>query len=164
MKDTTLSKAKQKKSQADLNAVNDEIDSIGSSLQASEQALEDLIAQQDFELSKYTPTIGEKPGFYFDMTIATRVTAANYTVAEILTVTETESDPNANSDDTNAHNYGVIEIKEDTTDNFGNRLIDQNQYLPVILVLPEAGTASITQQFTNGLSQIKLTKEFTYIA
>lgn len=55
-----------------------------------------------------------------------------------------------------------FEIKPETTDNFGNRLIDQNKYIPAIVAISD-NTGEINKQFTNSLSDFQHTATFTYV-
>ncbi|MFK7748136.1 MAG: hypothetical protein AB8B65_07090 [Kordia sp.] len=55
-----------------------------------------------------------------------------------------------------------FEIKPETTDNFGNRLINKNKYIPAIVTVSN-NTATINKQFTNALSDFQHTKTFRYI-
>lgn len=55
-----------------------------------------------------------------------------------------------------------FEIKPETTDNFGNRLIDQNNYVPAIVTVSN-NTATINKQFINALSDFQNTATFTYV-
>jgi len=55
-----------------------------------------------------------------------------------------------------------IDIKSDTTDNFGNRLIDNNKYIPAIVAISNS-TVDVNEQFTNSLSDFQHTATFTYV-
>ncbi len=55
-----------------------------------------------------------------------------------------------------------IHIKPETTDNFGNRLIDKNKYIPAIVAISNS-TADVNKQFTNALSDFQHTATFTYV-
>jgi hypothetical protein len=54
-----------------------------------------------------------------------------------------------------------MEIMEDTTDNFGNRLLNEIEYIPVILTMTTASEDD-QKQFTNALSDFEKTSPFTY--
>jgi hypothetical protein len=65
-------------------------------------------------------------GFIFDSIIASKIPASNYTVA-------TSDDGDVSIED--SPNKFKVEIKPETTDNFGNRLIEGNHYLPAVLAV-----------------------------
>jgi hypothetical protein len=52
-------------------------------------------------------------------------------------------------------------LKPETTDNFGNRFINGNKYIPVVLALIN-GTIKENKEFTNALSNFKETSCFPY--
>lgn len=54
---------------------------------------------------------------------------------------------------------GIVEIRPDTSDNFGNLLIPSNRYLPAMLSF---STDEESQDFTNALSDFSETAFFTY--
>ncbi len=53
-------------------------------------------------------------------------------------------------------------LDPETTDNFGNRLIDKNEYIPVILSISDAASVEENQQYTNALSDFQHTNSFLY--
>lgn len=54
-------------------------------------------------------------------------------------------------------------IEPETTDNFGNRLINKNVYIPTILAVSSAKSVEENMQFTNALSDFQNTADFKYI-
>ncbi|MEM0577640.1 hypothetical protein [Flavobacterium polysaccharolyticum] len=93
-----------------------------------------------------------KPGFFFNQLIAENVTDGNYMVptADQITI-----DPKTNKKSV------TLPILENTTDNFGNPLIEGNEYIPVILSMA-SGPKKITVQFSNSISDFKNTNTFYY--
>ncbi|WP_046755880.1 DUF334 domain-containing protein [Kordia jejudonensis] len=57
--------------------------------------------------------------------------------------------------------YVSMELKPETTDNFGNRLIANNLYIPAVLVVSDASETT-QAMFTNALSLFSSTANFTY--
>lgn len=55
-------------------------------------------------------------------------------------------------------------IQPETTDNFGNRLIHKNTYIPAILTISDNASVEENMQFSNALSDFQKTKDFTYKA
>ncbi|AXG69253.1 hypothetical protein KORDIASMS9_01473 [Kordia sp. SMS9] len=53
-------------------------------------------------------------------------------------------------------------IEPETTDNFGNRLINKNIYIPAILAVSSAASVEQNMQFTNALSDFQNTNDFKY--
>lgn len=59
--------------------------------------------------------------------------------------------------------YAVkLTLAPETTDNFGNRLINGNKYIPVILSITDAPSVEENEQFTNALSNFQQTNTFIY--
>lgn len=55
-------------------------------------------------------------------------------------------------------------IQPETTDNFGNRLIHKNTYIPAILAISDNASVEENLQFSNALSDFQKTQDFTYKA
>lgn len=93
---------------------------------------------------KCTPTID----FIFNKLIAEQIAKGNYYVAD-------KSKPQPNS------NGGLIQmeydIKPEITDNFGNRIIRNHSYIPVVLTYSTASAENV-KQFENALSDYLCTK------
>lgn len=81
------------------------------------------------------------PGFFFNLKLAEQVSAANYDIV---------------------HNDSIA-IAADTTDNFGNMLIEAKSYVPVILTVSTVSEENLNQ-FTNTLTDFTKTKPFVYTA
>jgi len=93
-----------------------------------------------------------KPGFFFNQLIAENVTDGNYTIPTAEQIT---FDPKTNKKSV------ILPILENTTDNFGNPLIEGSEYIPVILSMA-SGPKKITVQFSNSISDFKNTDTFIY--
>jgi hypothetical protein len=93
-----------------------------------------------------------KPGFFFNQLIAENVTDGNYTVP---TANQIRFDPKTNKKSV------TLPILENTTDNFGNPLIEGHEYIPVILSMA-SGPKKIRVQFSNSISDFKNTATFNY--
>ena len=55
-------------------------------------------------------------------------------------------------------------IQPETTDNFGNRLIHKNTYIPAVLSITDNDSVEENKQFSNALSDFQQTANFTYQA
>lgn len=93
-----------------------------------------------------------KPGFFFNQLIAENVTDGNYIIPTKEQIT---FDPKTNKKSV------ILPILENTTDNFGNPLIEGNEYIPVIVSMA-SGPKKITLQFSNSISDFKNTDTFIY--
>ncbi len=102
------------------------------------------------ELNSIKPAKQSHPGFYFNTKIAEQVSFANYTIAK----------PSTNKEE--AKN-GVFYVKSDTTttDNFGDPLIPDYSYIPVILTVANVPEEDMVQ-YKNSLSDYARTKPFIY--
>ncbi len=96
-------------------------------------------------------------GFYFDLTMAEQVSGSNYTIAGLDNSIKTDDHTKAGKkkvtdDKDNVEKPPKINwmayIGTETTDNFGNLLIDQSYYYPVILTISKAGT-TLPERYTN---------------
>tara|TARA_R110002050_G_scaffold261556_1_gene401617 strand:- start:92462 stop:94411 length:1950 start_codon:yes stop_codon:yes gene_type:complete len=90
-----------------------------------------------------------KPGFFFNYTIATGLEIDSYIIAEKV----------IGSDEKTSYQ---VSIDSFTTDNFGNSLIPDNLYIPVVLAMSAEGEA-VSLQFKGALSDFQNTDDFTYI-
>ncbi|KQC01775.1 hypothetical protein AQF98_05250 [Pedobacter sp. Hv1] len=96
-------------------------------------------------------------GFFFNLTLAEQVSPSNYTtVYELLDISD-ESDI-ANK---KRHKNWAAFIGPETTDNFGNLLIEDNAYYPVILTV-STDAINNPNNYTNAISSIKVTDSFKY--
>lgn len=92
----------------------------------------------------------DKPGFFFNYTIATGLETDSYQIANTQQKEEEDRITYTCS----------LKIDEFTNDNFGNSLIPNASYIPVVLAMPNALVNKI--QFIGALSTIEATKSFTY--
>ncbi|QNN44026.1 hypothetical protein [Pedobacter roseus] len=91
-----------------------------------------------------------KPGFLFNVPIAEQVSTGNYTVAH------KKKDAAANG-----ATQWIAFINPDSTDNFGNKLIKGEQYLPVVLSYSTVAKEN-DMCFLNALSEMSETDYFHY--
>ncbi|MEP5341099.1 MAG: hypothetical protein ABJL44_10905 [Algibacter sp.] len=89
-----------------------------------------------------------KPGFFFNYTIAIGLEIDSYLIAEKVTGSD------------GGVSYQVT-IDSLTTDNFGNSLIPDNLYIPVVLAMSDEEEA-VKVQFKGALSNFQRTDDFTY--
>ncbi|MCG8574683.1 MAG: hypothetical protein MI810_07350 [Flavobacteriales bacterium] len=100
----------------------------------------------DKEFGKQLGTLS----FFFDLDIAEQVSTANYTVADII-----------DAEARGADKTWQVTIESNTTDNFGNLLVEDAYYIPVVLTYSTANEEDLAQ-FTNKLSDIDSTAKFKY--
>ncbi|MDE1206974.1 hypothetical protein [Tenacibaculum larymnensis] len=86
-----------------------------------------------------------QPGFFFNYTIASGLNIETYSVAKKV----------------DKEGEWEVEITTSTTDNFGNRLHEEDKYIPVVLAMPDEGEG-INKQIVGALSDFQNTKDFTY--
>ncbi|MEM6719513.1 MAG: hypothetical protein AAF611_09375 [Bacteroidota bacterium] len=55
-----------------------------------------------------------------------------------------------------------VTLAPETTDNFGNRLINKNDYIPAVITITNNPDENVNTQFTNALSDFQHTPAFTY--
>ena len=55
-----------------------------------------------------------------------------------------------------------VTLAPETTDNFGNRLINQNDYILAVISITNNPDESVNTQFLNALSDFQHTTPFTY--
>ena len=86
-----------------------------------------------------------QPGFFFNYTVASGLNIETYSLAQ----------------KTDKENEWEVEITTSTTDNFGNRLHEDDKYIPVVLAMPDEGEV-VNKQIVGALSDFQKTKDFTY--
>ncbi|WP_130735396.1 hypothetical protein [Flavobacterium sp. J27] len=148
--DTDTSKGKAVKVDADgtveitlqINDIKDKIQSLTSIDLRNINPAEDPSKQTG-------PNETPKPGFFFNQLIAENIT--NYSV------------PVGNQIVKSKDNNVIVNlpILDNTTDNFGNPLLEDNQYIPVVLAMA-SGPEKYTAQFSNAISDFTVTNAFTY--
>lgn len=127
---------------------------IQSTLTKSEKKLQQEIKKKENALSSLEPSESNKPGFFFNLLIAEQISAGNYIVASESTA------ENEKNKDTLSY---VATIEPETTDNFGNRLMNNKKYIPVVLSICN-GNDEVNLQFTNALSDFQSGKNaFIYV-
>ncbi len=136
---------------AEGKRIEKEIKKTSNDISTATDKLEKAKNDRKAAIDSMEPVKQIKPGFFFDLKIAELITAANYTVAK---KTEKIVNDKLIID-------GEMHIEPETTDNFGNRLIDGNLYIPVVVSV-FSGNEENKDQFTNALSNFEKTKSFTY--
>ncbi len=96
-----------------------------------------------------------KPGFLFNLTLANQVPAGSY---HALTNKEITIKPEK---DDMVKVSAKVKIHEDMTDNFGNKLIDDVEYVPAVLAFSKEGEEQ-AGQFVNALSNFVVTEPIKY--
>lgn len=134
---------------------NKQLDKITKKINALQAQIQELTANKNSSSNNEDATLSSQnktpnPGFYFNQLIAENVTDGNYT------------SPNSNQITSDGTTTTVtLPLLENTTDNFGNPLIEGNSYVPVILSVA-TGSISIVKQYSNSLSDFRSTATFKY--
>ncbi|CAM3839743.1 MULTISPECIES: hypothetical protein [Flavobacterium] len=134
---------------------NKQLDKITKKINALQAQIQELTANKNSSSNNEDATLSSQnktpnPGFYFNQLIAENVTDGNYT------------SPNSNQITSDSTTTTVtLPLLENTTDNFGNPLIEGNSYVPVILSVA-TGSISIVKQYSNSLSDFRSTATFKY--
>jgi len=100
-----------------------------------------------------TENKNEKSEICFNLDLAEHIPAGSYTIVKNVSPLKGNTD---------ALLEGTLELTNTMTDNFGNRLIKGNTYIPVIMSMSD-DIASINKTITNALSDFKNTQSFTYL-
>lgn len=145
------------KNDADADTENDAvqntslIDEIKTNISTLESKLKSLtLSDSSVETNSSNKT--PKPGFFFNQLIAENVTDGNYTVP---TGDQIKIDSKTNIKSV------TLPILENTTDNFGNPLIEGNEYIPVVLSVA-FGPKKVAVQFSSSISDFVNTDTFRY--
>jgi len=146
--------------QRSLNKLTAEYKKLSTSLQTLQTA-------KQRTLDQLIKPVLDKLGFIFNLTLAEQVLAGNYITAKkfpvkiILPITSEDQKvqgPEANSE---TEYFCFTSIGPDTTDNFGNSLVNGNSYYTMILSFSTAEEDNLSM-FTNALTDISNAKLFTY--
>ena len=136
--------------------------------------LEKLVAEKKAALQQVQTDINTDssatgtPPFFFNREIAESIPTGDYIVASPLYLksSKTKGKANTGPGDTTYWQFGFGDDPNDDhprllTDNFGNLLVDQKEYLPVVLSFA-AEPGEKPGQFENKLSHIRIADKFTY--
>ncbi|WCT10025.1 hypothetical protein [Mucilaginibacter jinjuensis] len=120
-------------------------------------ALQGLVAQRH-----------SKPGFFFNLPLAEQVSAGNYSPAikydkpadssKKLSATATQGEDNAAKPTTTSY---ITFIGPDTTDNFGNLLVANKKYVPVIVSVATVSEDE-ANNYSNAISDFENKAKFSY--
>ena len=132
---------------------NKQLDKVTKKINALQAQIQELTANKNSSSNNEDATLSNQnktptPGFYFNQLIAENVTDGNYTLPSQITSEGTAT-------------IVTLPLAENTTDNFGNPLIEGNSYVPVILTVA-TGSISIVKQYSNSLSDFRSTATFKY--
>jgi len=113
-----------------------------------QQQLKTAKADKQEALKNLQNQSGGKPGFFFNLNMAEQVPDDNYTIATL---------PDIDGNTT----VWLALFGPNSTDNFGNRLMDGTSYIPAVLTASLAEESN-QDQFLNALSDINATNDFKY--
>jgi hypothetical protein len=128
-------------------------------------ALTTLKVKKVSTLNKLVAQRHSIPGFFFNLPLAEQVSAGNYlpTVKVI-----DKNPPKTEAANSNNNTVKLVEsnwtafIGPDATDNFGNLLIANKSYIPVIVTLATVSEDKLVA-YANAISDFETTKTFEYI-
>lgn len=109
--------------------------------------LTDLNAKLKEVKDKYPKPVKNTNAFYFNLNLAENIPAGNFTSAK--------------QHKTNSGHEFIVQIDTTTTDNFGNPLIEDKTYIPVVLSYYKGSENSKTK-YTNSLSDWQNTPPLPY--
>lgn len=127
------------KDDGELDKLKEELKLVNKALAALESEREDLIKEIE-EIEEV-----DKPDFFFNYTIAKGLEFESYSIA---------------TKDTEGGRKYSLQIDETTTDSFGNSLVVNKNYIPVVLAMP--AKKDIQVRYIGALSNIQKTEDFTY--
>lgn len=128
--------------------LNKSIESVANAISSEKAKLIDLKKKLKF----HNENTRKDGGVFFNQSIAEQVPAGCYTLAKLSTKTGTNTDNN---------NTYFVAISPDLTDNFGNKLVTNDSYVPVILSSSTA-EESEPKKIANALSDYSTTANFIF--
>jgi hypothetical protein len=142
--DKTKSIKEQEVAKQKNNNFKNALNNANAKLNIANEELKKLKAELAETEKNYPKPVKNKNAFYFNLNLAENISAGNYTSAK----------PQKAS-------LFVAEIDTTTTDNFGNPLVEDKKYIPVVLSYYN-GTEANKSKYTNSLSDWENTTPFTY--
>ncbi len=140
--------------QAVLESNSDNENTFNTKLNKLKADLKKLNKNKAAKLKSITANSKSNLNFFFSLSLAEQVPAGSFIHAQ------PDSDANATAPSKEETNW-LTYISADTTDNFGNLLISDNKYIPVILSYAVEENAD-ENPFTNALSDFNTATPFTY--
>jgi hypothetical protein len=142
-----------KKLHDELEDLNEQQAQTQVSLTQANDTLKQLEKEKKLAMKSIEVDYPSQIGFFFNLKIAEQISAGNYTVATA------HVHPLKGSN--KAEIVGEAQLKPETTDVFGNRLVEGNSYYPVVLSVSTALEENL-DQFTNALSDYNKALSFVY--
>ncbi len=153
-KESKITQTELDQQQAELENNQELTDKLKANLDELKAGLKKLIKDKAEKLKSINKNSKSKIGFFFNLPLAEQVPIGSYVPAK----QDTDANKAAPNKDTS---YWLTYISADTTDNFGNLLIDGNKYIPVILTFAVVENTD-DNPFTNALSDFNAAKPFQY--
>ncbi|AXG74374.1 hypothetical protein DVK85_09075 [Flavobacterium arcticum] len=151
-KQANITELELEQQQATLEGENDT--KLKTQLSDLKAQLKKLVQEKAAKIKSLNTNSKSNINFFFSLPLAEQVPVGSYIPAQA----DTEANKGSSSKDlTNWLTY----ISADTTDNFGNLLIDNNKYIPVILTFAVEENAN-GNSFTNALSDFNTATPFIY--
>lgn len=142
-----------KKLQEEQDDLNEQLAQAQVQLAQANHSLKQLEKEKALATKAIEVDFPSQIGFFFNLKIAEQISAGNYTVAIAHAIAVKGSN--------RAEIVGEAQLKPETTDVFGNRLVEGNSYYPVVLAMSAALEENL-DQFTNALSDYNKAVSFIY--
>lgn len=132
----------------------DELEEIIESLENNKSELKLKFEEDKKEIIVLLASLNDRsevPQFFFDLTIAQKVPFGSYTPMTV-----------ENKINVEGFDIWCFQIEASTTDNFGNRLLLEKEYIPSVLTVADFESYKENQTYTNAYSKITESGKFTY--
>lgn len=135
--------------QGKLDDVREKVGSLSSDVDNHEEEIANIneaIANLEAEIEakkSYESMLKNEDdlGFLFDETIACKIPYSCYSLGQLVK-NEGENNTSESGDSSDGLKPYYVELKPETTDNFGNRLVEDDYYLPVVLSIFDQGDSN----------------------
>ena len=127
---------------AEMATIKPRLETLPDEITEAQKTVKRHHHSKELAMRLLVPGVNVKPGFFFNRKLAEQVSHANYWVADV-----------------DANNVGTVAIDETTTDNFGNLLIKDKTYIPVILTVAKVSEDNL-DKYTSSLSDFENTASF----
>lgn len=166
-KDPQPTAAEKKKYQSSLNGILKDLVNTNTKLNKLNEIPNAIVALQKnmkSDLDSLQMDDIHQAGLFFNLTLAENVSAGNYSPAgkpPKKTGSSATDKKAKGTPEKSAPITWAVDLGPQTTDNFGNPLIQGNSYVPVVLTVSTAAEENL-KQFTNALSDFTMTEPFVY--
>lgn len=139
---------------------------LSDELRQLEAQLKDLQKEQKHAIRRMLNVEKANPGFFFNADIASTISPANYTLAQVNSNSAKLKEQQKEKGGVHPKNYVTrfmqVSFEDDTNDVFGNEIENNVRYIPAIFAV-STSLAENQKQFSNSLSDFEKTKAITNI-